>query len=275
LKKVIILTGAEMRHRFFRMSIARAQGFEVVRTYCEGLEQSLSQIVADDGQRSLRRRHVEARERAEEDFFGLFVNSVVDESNPVFIKKGEINSASHTDAIVNSGADLLVSYGCSIIHERLINAFQGRFINVHLGLSPYYRGCGTNFWPLVNGEPEMVGATFMHIDPGVDTGEIIHQIRAKYVWGDTPSTVGNRLIRDMTASYRRIITNFSGLDKLPQPAVPANVRLYRRSDFSEESVEQLYDKFNDGLVEEYLENEAARCAKGPIVRNPVLEGAAA
>jgi len=48
-----------------------------------------------------------------------------------------------------------------------------------LGLSPYYLGSGTNYWPLVNEKPEFVVATFMHIDTDIDTEEIIHQIRAK------------------------------------------------------------------------------------------------
>ena len=53
--------------------------------------------------------------------------------------------------------------------------FSRKFLNVHLGLSPYYRGSGTNVWPLINTEPDMVGATLC-IDAGIDNGEIIHQI---------------------------------------------------------------------------------------------------
>ena len=41
----------------------------------------------------------------------------------------------------------------------------------------------------------MVGATFMYIDAGIDTGEIIHQIRADIVIGDSPHSIGNRLIK--------------------------------------------------------------------------------
>ena len=62
-------------------------------------------------------------------------------------------------------------------------------------MSPYYRGSGTNFWPFVNNELQFIGATFMHIDEGVDTGEIIHQIRANIFHDDNIHQIGNRLIR--------------------------------------------------------------------------------
>ncbi len=37
----------------------------------------------------------------------------------------------------------------------------------------------------------------MHIDAGVDTGEVIHQMRARVALGDSPAQIGNRLIVDM------------------------------------------------------------------------------
>jgi methionyl-tRNA formyltransferase len=161
-----------------------------------------------------------------------------------------------------------VAYGCSIIKEPLLQAFQGRFLNVHLGLSPYYRGSGTNFWPLVNGEPEYVGATFMHIDAGVDTGEIIHQVRARYTPGDTPVQVGNRLIVNMALVYRKVILQHERLPKMPQIPKSPNDKYYKQSDYTETSVAKLYQNFRDDLIEKYLKEEEARCAAVPLVQNP-------
>ena len=82
----------------------------------------------------------------------------------------------------------------------LIDAYKGKFLNVHLGLSPYYKG-RTNIFPIIDKRPEMVGATFMYIDQGIDTGDIIHQIQADYFVGDSVHSVGNRLIKKMTKCY--------------------------------------------------------------------------
>lgn len=274
MKKIVILTASELRHTFFRKFIGLSDDILVINSYCEGLEQSLQTIATAEQDNSLRAKHLSSREQSEKDFFSLFVDNTADNSKPIFIPKGAINSSLYIDAIIQSKPDLLIAYGCSIIKEPLLSAFAGRFLNVHLGLSPYYRGSGTNYWPLVNNEPEYVGATFMHIDAGIDTGEIIHQIRARIVWGDTPSSIGNRLIVDMAYVYREIIRRFDDLERVKQLPKPDRERVYRKKDFSEESVATLYDNFANGLVEKYLSQEAERCKKAPIIRNPAIEAKA-
>jgi len=272
MKRVVILTGSDLRHDFVRKYLANVVGIEVVRTYCEGREGDLRAVVERSAvEGDVRLNHLAARDRAEADFFCLYVASTVDRSHPVRLPKGEINQPAYFDEIRSLAPDLLIAYGCSIIREPLLSAFQGRFLNVHLGLSPYYRGGGTNYWPLVNGEPEYVGATFMHLDAGIDTGEIIHQIRAEYAWGDTPSQIGNRLILNMARVYGKVIVNFDRLKRMPQPAQPERVRVYRKRDYTEESAATLYRKFADGLIETYLREEPARCARVPLVVNPHVE----
>lgn len=273
MKRIIILTGSELRHQFFRKYIALSADIDVIGSYCEGQEKSLRNLAEKDtDENELRLTHLGAREQSERDFFGLFLETAPDHSGPIHIAKGDINTPKYTKAIVGANPDLVIAYGCSIIKEPLLSAFAGRFLDVHLGLSPYYRGGGTNFWPLVNGEPEYVGATFMHIDAGIDTGEIIHQIRARYFWGDTPSQVGNRLIVVMSRTYRNLILNFERLQKMPQLPVPESEKVYKRKDYTEESVKTLYANFAGGLVEKYIEEEAERCRVVPIIQNPAMKG---
>jgi phosphoribosylglycinamide formyltransferase 1 len=268
--KIIIITGSELRHTFFRKWMALQEGFEVVRTYCEGLEKSLATLVEAQAGNELRRMHLRAREQSEEDFFRLYVDGVEDRSGPLFIPKGEINAAPHVEAIKAAQPDILVCYGSSIIREPLLSAFSGHFLNVHLGLSPYYRGSGTNYWPLVNGEPEFVGATFMHIDAGIDTGEVIHQIRARVAPGDTPVQIGNRLIIDMAATCCRLVIDWSKLTPMKQMPMSSNDRVYKKKDYTEESVAKLYENFCDGLVARYLREEQSRCAAVPLIQQPAV-----
>lgn len=272
MKRIVILTGSELRHDFFRKYVGLSEGIEVINSYCEGQEKSLRAITEKDEEvNDIRLKHLSARERSEKDFFGLFTETSADYSKPVHLPKGEINNQKYTDAIISAKPDLLIAYGCSIIKEPLLSAFEGRFLNVHLGLSPYYRGAGTNYWPLVNGEPGYVGATFMYIDAGIGTGEIIHQIRAKYFWGDTPSQIGNRLIVEMSRVYQNIIINFDKLEKMPQLPIPSSEKLYKKNDYTEESVITLYNNFDNGLIDRYLNEEIDRCAKVPIIQNRALE----
>ena len=90
--------------------------------------------------------------------------------------------------------DVVLVFGTGILREPLLSAFAGRIINIHLGLSPYYRGAGTNFWPLVNREPEYVGATIHYLDAGIDTGPILAHARPAIARGDGPHDIGNKTI---------------------------------------------------------------------------------
>jgi methionyl-tRNA formyltransferase len=271
--KIVILTGNELRHEFMRKFIASDSQIDVVASYCEGKEKSLKVLVQNDEQEDqLRLKHLEAREVSEEDFFRLYSDSVVDESNPKFINKGDINNPEHVEQIIKLQPDLLIAYGCSLIKTELLDVFEGRFINVHLGLSPYYRGSGTNFWPLVNGEPEFVGATFMYIDSGVDTGEVIHQLRADIHYGDMPVQVGNRLIVDIAKEYCHLIKSFNQIERMPQSVFNSDIeaKYYKKADYTEESVSLLYQRFSDGLVDTYLKTKNERHLASPIIKNSAL-----
>ena len=270
MKRIIILTGSELRHDFLRKAIAVNENIDVVMSFCEGGEKGLPSVVDQTSTASnIQTSHIESRERSELDFFDPFVRLTPDLSNPTYIKKGEINEPHIQNAVIGLSPDLVIAYGCSIVREPLLSAFEGRFLNVHLGLSPYYRGSGTNYWALVNDEPEFVGATFMYIAAGIDSGKIIHQIRARVYPGDSPHDIGNRLICDVADVYTRLIDRFDELKEMPQISVTED-KCYRQRDFTPESVVRLNQNFSDGLVERYLENRKERDNRVPIVRNPCL-----
>jgi phosphoribosylglycinamide formyltransferase-1 len=271
MKRTVILTGSELRHTYLRKAMALSPRIDVTLSFCEGLEQSLAETI-DKGATGaeMQTAHLQSRAQSEDDFFGAFVALTADQSHPHFIPKGAINDAPQVERIVEVAPDLLIAYGCSLIKSSLVNRFAGRFLNLHLGLSPYYRGSGTNFWPLVNGEPEFVGATFMYLDEGVDTGKVIHQIRARVFPGDSPHQIGNRLIADATRAYRALLENFEKLASMPTLPQPERVRYYRRRDFTPAATQQLYDQFRSGLVDRYLTERAGRVARVPIIENPAV-----
>ena len=249
--KVIIITGNEIRHEYFRKKVASDKQISVIASFCEGSERSLANRMLMDAKTSqLEIQHVNARLQSETDFFSEYIENVEDKSKPNFINKGDINELKIVKKILELNPDLLVCYGSSLIKSELLTKFENKFLNVHLGLSPYYRGSGTNVWPLINCEPDMVGATFMHIDAGIDTGEIIHQIRADMFLGDSPHTIGNRLIRKMTSTYAEIIIKFPYLEREKQPVNEG--KLYLKKDFTSDSCKKLYLNFEQGMIENYI-----------------------
>ena len=267
--KISILTGTELRHDFVRILLAHVPGVYVKRAYCE--DTRLQPLIAkQEGVNSQRLRHLMMRRQSECDFFSIYTSSNVDRSNAVYIKNGQINDLQYVEEISSLKPDVLVAYGCSIIKGPLLQKFDRKFLNVHLGLSPYYRGSSTNYWPLVRGMPEYVGATFMYMDSGIDTGEIIHQIRARIFPGDSPHQIGNRLICDMGLVYAEIIKNYENLAVMTQMPNSKEIEYCRRDDFSENSVKILHDNFSEGMIDNYLDNIEERCRNVPIIENPTV-----
>ena len=68
---------------------------------------------------------------------------------------------------------VIIAYG-QIIPGRLLAIPKHGWINLHASLLPKYRGAAPIHWAIANGETR-TGLTTMHIDAGMDTGEILLQ----------------------------------------------------------------------------------------------------
>ena len=269
-KKIIILTGDELRHKYFRVKMSNDERFDVIHTYCESDELSLkNRILKNDNSGCLELQHAFARGQSEIDFFQDYLDAAADRSNPIFIKKGSINDISVVKRIEEQNADLLVCYGASLINPKLIEIYDKKFLNVHLGLSPYYKGSGTNIFPIIDKRPEMVGATFMYIDQGIDTGNIIHQIRADFFVGDSVHSVGNRLIKKMTKNYANLVSKFDDLQQQEQPEVKG--KIYLMKDFDGDVCEKLYKCYQSDLIFDYIKNGSAEHKKINIIEDTTLK----
>lgn len=71
-------------------------------------------------------------------------------------------------------ADLVVVFGSSYIKGELCDLLVEKgAINIHMGVSPYYRGSSCNFWALDDERPEYVGGTVHLLTEGLDSGPIL------------------------------------------------------------------------------------------------------
>lgn len=94
-RRVVLLTGSELRHDYVRKSLALADGIELASSFCEGAERGLRAQLEQKGDTGWTElAHVAAREQVERDFFKDFVKTSPDESRQVHIPKGAINDDS-------------------------------------------------------------------------------------------------------------------------------------------------------------------------------------
>ncbi|HEY3092930.1 MAG TPA: formyl transferase [Vicinamibacterales bacterium] len=177
------------------------------------------------------------------------------------------NDSAEVAGMAALAPEVVLVFGTGILREPLLSTFAGRIINIHLGLSPYYRGSGTNFWPLVDRAPEYVGATIHYLDAGIDTGPIIAHARPDLAADDGPHDLGNKTI---VAAAPLLAQAAEAHVERRVNAVPqaGGGRLRQRKDFSAAAVRQLYRNFETGMIAEYLADRARRDAALSLVTLP-------
>lgn len=90
------------------------------------------------------------------------------------LKMGDLNRLEPAAFAPALDADAFVVFGASYIKGALCDALVERgAYNIHMGLSPYYRGSGCNFWALYDGRPDLVGATIHLLTKGLDSGPMV------------------------------------------------------------------------------------------------------
>src|SRR4029450_8237138 len=173
-------------------------------------------------------RRFAAREASEEAFFAGRGHV---QAPTRLLPPGGCNDSRRIEEMRQASPDVVLVFGTGLLARSLIDEFPGRILNIHRGLSPYYRGAGTNFWPLVNGEPEYCGATIHFLDAGVDTGPIIAHVRPEMHDDDGPHEIGNRTIvaAASTLADAAIALDAGGVRSVEQGG---GGRLYKRAGFS-------------------------------------------
>jgi len=79
-----------------------------------------------------------------------------------------------------------------LVGKRLLEAYEGRMVNIHPSLLPKFRGLEAWRQALEAGE-EVTGCTVHYVDAGMDTGSIIAQAEVPVEEGDTPETLHARI----------------------------------------------------------------------------------
>lgn len=96
------------------------------------------------------------------------------------IRSGDLNFLSPETLKPALNSDMYIVFGSSFIKGWLIETLvKKKAINIHMGISPYYRGSSCNFWALYDNNPSFVGATIHMLTKGLDSGPIFHHCLPK------------------------------------------------------------------------------------------------
>lgn len=253
--KVVLLTGSHPRHLYLAKKLLEANVLtalliETREHFVPVPPQGLSEL---DRQNFI--RHFIDREEAERRFFGEITTEEFASLPLHEVSRKQLNSNETRDWVVQFKPDLVLTYGVHKLDDSLLEHFPDYAWNIHGGLSPWYRGNITLFWPFYFLKPNWAGMTIHRLTSRLDGGAIVHHSRPELHRGDGIHDVACRAVVQVAHDLIKI------LDKLKSGAVieaqeqRSSGKLFVASDWKPQHLRLIYNTFNNDIVDRYLDGE--------------------
>jgi len=161
------------------------------------------------------------------------VYSIIDKSKPTF----------------------LISLGGPLIPVKVLNIISGFSINQHAGMSPFYKGNYTTFWPLYRRDILKIGTTIHLTKSGADSGGIIGQERISLDQTDTPGSIFHKTViagtELMIIVVKKLIEG-KEVECIEQQPLEGNT--YLSKDFTTHHKSFIYNDFDKSFLSNELNN---------------------
>jgi len=168
-----------------------------------------------------------------------------------------INEPENQDWIRSRNPDLIAVCGASILKRELLAIPPHGVLNLHGGLSQFYRGLFTTDWAVHNREPECVGATVHFVSEGVDDGDIVYQGRPAIEADDHPNSLYEKVVR---LGVRMMVQAIRDIEhsRCKTTKLESRGRLYLNNMFDVRAKRETWRQIERGVVPEYLSNKTER-----------------
>lgn len=175
------------------------------------------------------------------------VNKFIDElgvkgrpSNVEYLETSSLNEATVITAVKNAEPDVCLVLGTSIIKKRLISIPKLGMINAHTSILPEYRGSRSEFWQCYNQDYANVGITIHLVDPGVDTGNVLFQLKQEVGTNPDPNELrANNTIATLK-NYVPVLKSVLNKTAEPTKQGAGTTPTYRFRDITEQKRIKLY-----------------------------------
>jgi phosphoribosylglycinamide formyltransferase-1 len=113
-------------------------------------------------------------------------------------------------ALVDAGIELVCLAGfMRVLTPWFVERWTGRMLNIHPSLLPAFRGTRTHERALAEGVL-LHGCTVHYVVPELDAGPIVAQAAVQVLPGDTPGTLGARVLEQEHVLYPQALRMVAG-----------------------------------------------------------------
>ena len=160
------------------------------------------------------------------------------------VKSGDLNKLNKIQINEALNSDIYVVFGSSYIKGWLIDFLvEHGAINIHMGLSPYYRGSSCNFWALYDSNQSYVGATIHNLSKGLDSGDMLFHCIPKLQKKDSSFDF---TMRSVLVAQKALVSAVNNKSIFSMSSIKQNkdneVRYTKNKDFTDEIAKEFLDR---------------------------------
>ena len=193
----------------------------------------------------------------------VFGNAAIDKKNKniklLSLENKELEKCSLNSLSDFLNSDIFIVFGSSFIKKDLVNfLIDHKALNIHLGISPYYRGTDCNFWALFDNNPHLVGATIHLLSKGIDSGPILYHALSEIK--EDPFIYTMSAVKSAFESIAQKIENKTIFEHTPEI-----------QDKSKEIKYSKKNEFNDEVIKKFFLNKIdlnSKIFKLDLYKNP-------
>jgi len=176
----------------------------------------------------------------------------------------DINSPEVYGLLLKESPGLILNHGTSLVKGQILDT-ASLALNLHWGLSPYYRGAYCTEWALLNRDPYNIGVTIHKLSKEIDGGDIIAQKRAVLGPADTVHSINMQLTNLGVELIIKAIERIEASEELNFRKQDYSLGIMTRArQLDRRLLKQVKRIEGKGLLKAILENPA-RKQKLPIV----------
>jgi folate-dependent phosphoribosylglycinamide formyltransferase PurN len=215
--------------------------------------------VLNSSERMLLSNHFRLRYEKEVRVFGKKkISDHISKRDIIEINDKNLNSKKIMKFIKKFNPDVCFLMGPNLLKSNMIKILPKKTFNIHLGLSPWYRGSATLFWPSYNLEPWKTGVTFRRLNNDADAGPIIHQSVAKLKKGMSLFDLSISAIKEGKKDLKKIISHILKKRKINSYNQKFYGKSYSSNSFRAVHLKVIYELFNDKVVDYFLKNKKTK-----------------
>jgi len=253
-EKILIISGNLLKHKFAALKVLKK--FKNSKVIFEKYPKKIFKNYTKTSSEIIK-KHFHNVERYEKQYFKKYIEAekkFLQKRTLLSVNKGKINTKKFYNLLIKENPKIILINATSKISDDILNKFKNKIINIHAGLTPYYKGAGCNVWTFYYKELKYTGITIHFVNSKIDSGMIITQKQSKFQKNDNTHTIGckNAILGSKLAikSILFLLKNSSYKGKNLKIR-KKNIKVCFKKSFNENVVKAVNKNIEQGMVKDY------------------------